>query len=453
MAHKLPLQLLETLQQSEGFDEAAFIAVHERSNTVTSVRINPSKINETQSALNIKSKVPWCKNGYYLEERPSFTFDPLLHAGAYYVQDASSMFLEQALQQTCDPNEPLTVLDLCAAPGGKSTHIQSLLNSDSVLISNEVIRNRVTILAENITKWGAVNTIVTNNDPADFTRLENMFDAAVVDAPCSGSGLFRKDTEAINEWSLENVRHCSMRQQRILTDVWPALKPGGVLIYSTCSYSTAENEMIADWLSETTNAESIPLTIHPDWGIVVSESSINKIAGYRFYPYKLDGEGFYLACFRKRGEEVNDDIKKIKYQADKKIIPIASKWLCDDHHFQFYQHKEQVFAMPEKTLQLFLQVQSKLNVRKAGFKVGDCARDEIIPDHALALTTVYNRKIETLDLAKEDAIQFLRRTDFSFNSLPKGWLMITYKSLPLGWIKSLGNRINNYYPKEWRIRN
>src|ERR1044071_5586576 len=193
-------------------------------------------------------KIPWTEYGHYLSQRPSFTFDPLFHAGCYYVQEASSMFLEQALKQTIDLSKPLRVLDLCAAPGGKSTHILSLISKDSLLVSNEVIRSRAKILKDNIVKWGYSNVVVTNNDPKDFQRLENHFDVIVVDAPCSGSGLFRREPEAIEEWSINNVQLCCQRQQRILADIIPALKGGGILIYSTCSYSPQEDEQIVQWM-------------------------------------------------------------------------------------------------------------------------------------------------------------------------------------------------------------
>ena len=451
--NKIPIELLDSLSGIPGFNKEAFEAVHHSGKQVTAIRINPfKKTSHKLFGFEIAGDVPWTKHGHYLSARPSFTFDPLFHGGAYYVQEASSMFLEQALQQTVDLDEPLMVLDLCAAPGGKSTHILSCLNSESVLVSNEVIRNRVNILAENITKWGAVNTIVTNNDPVDFSSFPAMFDVMVVDAPCSGSGLFRKDPGAISEWSLSNVQHCSMRQQRILADAWPALKPGGVLIYSTCSYSTSENERIADWLTETTAATSIPLQINPGWGIVETVSETHGNTGYRFYPYQLDGEGFYLACFRKPGVAEKLFSKAIKCQPDRKVVSIANHWLKEDHGLHFYQHKEQVFTMPSQTLQFFLFLQSKLNIRKAGIKLGDWARNEIIPDHALALSTVYQPAINALELDKQQAVQFLRRAAFTFEELPKGWLMVTHQALPLGWLKSLGSRINNYYPKDWRIR-
>src|SRR6187402_2422850 len=255
---QIPQALLNSLESANGFNEEAFIKVHESGEQITSIRTNPAK----QSEIKIqKSKIGWSDYGYYLETRPSFTFDPLFHAGSYYVQEASSMFLEQALKQTVDLSRSLKVLDLCAAPGGKSTHLLSLISKESLLVSNEVIRARANILTDNIVKWGCSNVIVTNNDPRDFQRLENYFDVIVVDAPCSGSGLFRRDPEAIDEWSEQNVALCSQRQQRILADVLPALKNGGVLIYSTCSYSKEEDELICKWLRDELSIENCQLSI------------------------------------------------------------------------------------------------------------------------------------------------------------------------------------------------
>ena len=205
----LPTLLLQSLKNVEGFIEKDFVAVHESGEQITSIRINPAKAFDPYEHFTIQDKVPWCTNGFYLNERPSFTIDPLFHAGAYYVQEASSMFLEEVIRQTCDLTKPLRVLDLCAAPGGKSTLLQSIISEESLLVSNEVIKARVNILTENITKWGAANVVVTNNDAKDFQRLKNFFDVIVVDAPCSGSGLFRKDNSAVNEWSENSVVMCS----------------------------------------------------------------------------------------------------------------------------------------------------------------------------------------------------------------------------------------------------
>ena len=238
-----------------GFDANAFIGVHQSNEQVTSIRYNPKKITaeivathnfpktitSTEEVINYieRTPVPWCDTGRYLSQRPSFTLDPVFHAGAYYVQEASSMFLDYAIKFLYkDADAPNHVLDLCAAPGGKSTLLAAAL-PQSFIVSNEVIKNRVTILAENMSKWGSSNVAVTHNDPANFKKLPGFFDLMVVDAPCSGSGLFRKDPDAIDEWSEANVAHCSMRQQRILTDALPSLNNNGVLIYSTCSYSVA----------------------------------------------------------------------------------------------------------------------------------------------------------------------------------------------------------------------
>src|SRR5260221_5910839 len=272
-----------------------FRSAHERPSP-TSIRINPLKSNSKEL-----EKIPWTDLGYYLDQRPSFTFDPLFHAGAYYVQEASSMFLEQALKQTVDLSQPICVLDLCAAPGGKSTHLLSLMSRESLLVSNETIRSRATILAENIQKWGSNNVVVTNNDPEDFGKLEGFFDAIVVDAPCSGEGLFRKDPNAVNEWSEEHIELCVVRQQRIINQVWPSLKKNGVLIYCTCTYNEKENEKNIHWLVEEKKVESVKLKVESEWG--VEEVKTKNTYGYRFLPHQVKGEGFFIAVVRKTEEQ------------------------------------------------------------------------------------------------------------------------------------------------------
>ena len=310
--NSLPPELLQSLQNIKGFNEEAFKAVHQSGAQITSVRLNPKKIGNRQLAIcNTQSeRVPWNENGYYLKERPSFTLDPLFHAGAYYVQEASSMFLEEVLKQSVDVTQPLKVLDLCAAPGGKSTLIQSIISAESLLVSNEVIKTRVNILSENITKWGAANVIVTNNDPSDFKRLPDYFDVIVADAPCSCSGLFRKDPNAINEWSENNVALCAQRQQRILADILPSLKEDGVLIYSTCSYSQPEDEEIAEWLIADCHLSSINLHLNKEWNIIETQSAEKNAFGYRFYPDKVKGEGFFIAAFKKpAGDSIINEVK------------------------------------------------------------------------------------------------------------------------------------------------
>ncbi len=452
----LPDSLIQSLQNCNGFDEPAFKQVHESGQQIVSVRINPDKFDIQHCAFNIDGAVPWSSNGYYLKERPSFTLDPLFHAGAYYVQEASSMFLEQAIRQSCNLTQPLHVLDLCAAPGGKSTLIQSVISADSLLVSNEIIKTRASILAENMSKWGSANVVVTNNEPGHFKRLPHFFDLIVVDAPCSGSGLFRKDPEAINEWSLNNVELCSQRQQRILADVMDSLKPGGILIYSTCSYSTEEDENIADWILQQFEMSSLQISIEKDWGIVETISNQNKSFGYRFYPDQVKGEGFFIAVFKK--EESVSASKEIKQKNKPTLLSgaekeLVNKYVKDPEKYAFIKWQNEVLAFPATLLPSILLLQSALYFKKAGVKIGTIIRNELIPHHEWALSTLSSNSLQKVEVDQETALQYLRRKDIEVNSNMNGWAVICYSGLSLGLIKILPGRINNYYPKEWRILN
>ena len=440
---QLPENFIKSLRGTNGFNEDAFVRVHESDERVTSIRVNHFKKSEI---VNLKSKIPWSEYGYYLESRPSFTFDPLFHAGCYYVQEASSMFLEQALKQMVDLSQSLKVLDLCAAPGGKSTHLLSLISKESLLVSNEVIRSRANILNDNISKWGCSNVIVTNNDPRDFQKLKNYFDVIVVDAPCSGSGLFRRDPGAIEEWSEQNVALCSQRQQRILADVFPSLKNGGVLIYSTCSYSKEEDEEICEWLMNELKVEGSKLKVEEKWNVVQSDN------GYRFWPDKMKGEGFFIACFKK-GEGDNEDIYLPKAKPDKfsnQEMDILNRSINTDQ-LSFLRHGEIIYAVPEKLLSDISFLSSKLRVVNQGTKLGEIIKDKLIPDHALALSNIIHNGTQKVELDREQAILYLKKKELNLETSKKGWSLVTFDGHPLGWVNILSNRINNYYPKELRI--
>jgi len=451
----IPVELLDALQQVTGFDEKSFMEVHDRGEQITSIRYNPLKQTAHGQRPTSDFRVPWSTHGYYLPERPSFTFDPSFHAGLYYVQEASSMFLEQALQQTVDLSQPLRILDLCAAPGGKSTLIQSVISENSLLVSNEVIKSRASVLEENLTKWGGANTIVTNNDPSIFGRLENYFDVIIIDAPCSGSGLFRRDPKAVNEWSEGNVQLCSQRQQRILADVYPALKQGGILIYSTCSYSEEEDECIADWMIEKFNVESLRLKVDEEWNIVETESEMHNSFGYRFFPDKLKGEGLFITCFRKRdgGQYDFRQPKKMKLEKiSRKEEAVINPWINKNASIQLWRLGDLIFAFPvQLEKELLTLVSSDLYIRKAGVAIGSMARQELIPDHALAVSALVSPDLFTISLKKEEALQYLRKEEVKTLSPHRGWALVQYEGMNLGWIKILANRSNNYYPKEWRI--
>lgn len=455
----LPKALIESLKNVQGFDQEAFEEAHTNGEQVTSIRINPNKITITgsdaltgniQTGWNGGARVPWSSFGFYLDQRPSFTFDPLFHAGCYYVQDASSMFLEHAMRETTDLSVPLKVLDLCAAPGGKSTHLQSILSPDSLLVSNEVIKNRAGILKQNIYKWGSDNVIVTSNDPSHFKKLAGFFDVVVVDAPCSGSGLFRKDKDAINEWSPDNVQLCSGRQKRIVSDALEALREGGVLIYATCSYSEDEDEYIADWLVDEWSLENIKINTPPHWGIVETLSTKAKAYGYRFFPDKVKGEGFYLAAFKKSSE-----VGYMKYKATRperatpKDISIVSPWLLDKEVSLLKEYF--IYALPSPLLEDYAFIKAALNIQYAGVAVGEIMKDRLVPDHALALSSLMSPDILMNEVSYSDAIHYLQRADFGLQPVQKGWQIISFTNHNLGWVNALQNRINNYYPKELRI--
>ena len=440
---QLPENFIKSLRGINGFNEDAFVKVHESEERVTSIRVNQFKKSEI---ANLKSKIPWTEYGYYLESRPSFTFDPLFHAGCYYVQEASSMFLEQALKQIVDLSQPLKVLDLCAAPGGKSTHLLSLISNESLLVSNEVIRSRANILTDNISKWGCSNVIVTNNDPRDFQKLENYFDVIIIDAPCSGSGLFRRDPQAIEEWSEQNVTLCSQRQQRILADVLPALKNGGVLIYSTCSYSQQEDEQIVEWLEKELIINNEELIISPAWNIVQSGG------GYRFWPDKVKGEGFFMACFRKHeGNDEETYLPKVKSEKfSNQEIEILDKNV-NTEGLSFLRNENMIYAVPEKLLADIKFLSSKLRVVNCGTKVGEIIKDKLVADHALALSNIISDDLQRIELEREQAIQYLKKKDLVLQTIRKGWNLVAFQGHALGWVNILPNRINNYYPKELRI--
>jgi 16S rRNA C967 or C1407 C5-methylase (RsmB/RsmF family) len=268
--HRFPDNFLQLLSAENGFNKESFIQAHQIDDAPTSIRLNPFK----PSAAKTGEQVPWSADGFYLNARPSFTFDPLFHAGCYYVQEASSMFIDHIFKHIrLNTDDNIKVLDLCAAPGGKSTLLNSAINADDLLVANEIIKTRVPVLTDNLSRWGQANVIVSNNDPKDIGRLKSFFDVILVDAPCSGSGMFRKDPQAMNEWSENNVELCHQRQERILADILPALKEDGYLIYSTCSYSHQENEDILDWLCLEFDLESVRIPIYKEWGIVETQSA------------------------------------------------------------------------------------------------------------------------------------------------------------------------------------
>lgn len=430
------------------------------SSPVVSVRFNPKKsVEGIEKRFPISDAVPWCKNGYYLESRPSFTFDPLLHAGAYYVQEASSMFIDEVVRQLlCTP---VLMLDMCAAPGGKSTALRSALQEGSLLVCNEPIRPRAHILMENLQKWGHPDVVVTNDTPTSFRRSGIQFDVILTDVPCSGEGMFRKDVKAIEEWSIQNVLHCQQLQREIISNAWACLRPGGLLIYSTCTMNTRENEENIAWMMRELDAMPIEVSLSDNWGIKGSLLPSLSVPVYRFIPGIVRGEGLFMAVLRKDGERAsflndspdkkNRKNKKSAVQTHRKTLPVT-EWLSNSDLYAFIEQGENVRAIPKKWLHIYEKLKN-LRLLNAGVEVATIRGRDYVPCHALALSSSLRRDIfEEYAVSYDEAICYLRREAITLPStINNGFALITYQGIPLGFVKHLGTRSNNLYPQEWKI--
>jgi 16S rRNA C967 or C1407 C5-methylase (RsmB/RsmF family)/NOL1/NOP2/fmu family ribosome biogenesis protein len=416
-----------------------------------SIRFNPFKESNSRQG----NPVPWCTNGIYLDQRPSFTLDPFLHAGSYYVQEASSMFLDHILRQLLPEREKWRVLDLCAAPGGKSTLTSALLPNGSLLVSNEIIANRASVLRENIQKWGIPNTIVTSLDPVVIgEKVADFFDMIIIDAPCSGEGLIRKDHGALDEWSVGNVHKCDVRQKKILSDIWSSLKPGGILIYSTCTYNKSENEDQLEFLATEMRARNIEIDVPSEWNIV--QTTTSELTGFRFFPHRIKGEGFFVSVIRKpeghfRELHINNKLPLLERASVKDKSPMID--LLDDNYSAIITKKENDYYFIHEDLFNDVQVLSqRIPLLHQGNPLATVKGKDVIPDPALALSLALNRKkYPGINLDLRNALLFLKKEQITCDA-NDGWNLISYKDRPLGWLKQMGNRSNNYYPKEWKIR-
>ena len=443
----LPVDFIESMHQQLGAEANQLIRALEME-PVTSIRLN-TKLDVLTFDCDT-DEVPWHIDGYYLSERPQFTLDPLFHAGCYYVQEASSMFIQQALEQYLDTSS--IVLDLCAAPGGKSTLISEFLGRDGLLLSNEVVRQRVFILSENIQKWGNGNTVVTHNTPAEFgEKCKHLFDCILVDAPCSGEGMFRKDEQARNEWSLRAVKQCAERQRSILMDVWDALKPGGILLYSTCTFNEEENEKNMEWAAETLGADVLPIDYELDWGIV------EGTYGYHFYPHKTKGEGFYICALRKFAEPLDQakikTPKKETQMQHPEYLPVMRSWLQHPDDWAIRYSDRFATAYPMKFKEIIDWFATQLTCISTGFGLGEERGRGIAPQHSLSMTKDFRKEaFPNVPLTREQALAYLRTEALTLANVPLGLVLLTYEDVPLGFAKNVGNRLNNLYPNEWRIR-
>lgn len=445
----LPVGFLNFISK---YEQLASLAQSLLTEPEVSVRFNrrkllPDSSSEVVNAALSGSVVPWCADGFYLSDRPKFTFDPALHQGVYYVQDASSMAISAVLRQIAPA--PVRFLDACAAPGGKTTAAISALSDSSLIVANEYDYKRAEILAENIAKWGNDNVVVTRGDTAKFLKLKNFFDIVAVDAPCSGEGMMRKEVKASQQWSEGLVADCAALQRQIISNVWSAIRPGGYLIYSTCTFNTSENEDNVRWILDNFDAESVRIDLLDNILEIVKGIDIDAHC-YRFIPGRVRGEGLFLAVIRKSGDATAAPVKKLR----SKPLPILknlSDWLTVPA--ELLLTNDNVYALPEPLAPEMSYLASVLDTLSVGLWMATIKGRDIIPTHNLALSNSLARDaFPNYDVSKADAIKFLQRDNISLTDFTqKGYVLLVYDGLPLGFVKNLGNRSNNLLPKNWRI--
>jgi 16S rRNA C967 or C1407 C5-methylase (RsmB/RsmF family)/NOL1/NOP2/fmu family ribosome biogenesis protein len=424
-----------------------------------SVRLNPYK--KYDFAKEGLKPVPWNSFGYFLETRPSFTFDPMFHAGAYYVQDSSAMFVGEVFRKVLRRvacGNIIKVLDLCASPGGKTTDLAASLRqkygNDFLLVSNEVIRQRASVLADNVAIWGDPNVVVTSADPKVFSSMSGFFDIILADVPCSGEGMFRKDPDSVSEWSPDVVHACALRQKRIVADVWPALADGGVLIYSTCTFNKYENDDNVLWLSDKFGAEVISGTLFDSLpsGVFATD------CGFMLLPGFVNGEGQYCSASVKSSMPLSYAGRSglsTKKKKKRKVLDLMTSSVIStyfDYGMEIYRKGDYVVAMPS-SVAVFEEDLDVLNPLTEGLAVGWFKRNDFIPsaDLALSIATLENI-FPSVELDLKQSLAFLHKDAIVVPDSPKGYVMVKYNGVPLGFVKNLGSRCNNLHPVSRRIK-
>ena len=442
------------LEEAIGSDDALVAFSAFDSPASVAVRRNPFK----DGICPEGRQVPWCSHGRILPERPQFTLDPHFHAGAYYVQDSSSMFVGHAFRHILKDlrvpsGRPFRVLDLCAAPGGKTTDLAASLREafgDAfILVANEVMKARAGVLADNVALWGDPNVVVTSDDPSAFAGLPGFFDVILADVPCSGEGMFRKDEEAQKQWSEDNVALCEARQRRIIADVWPSLARDGVLIYSTCTFNRYENDGNVRWTADELGAEPL----FRDDVLVPGNGVIKTELGYSLVPGHVEGEGQYCSALRKKSDVEWREIKARGMRPSKaSAVPKGLK-VPVDRDVTVRMKGETVTAVPAVISADLAVLEPQLHVIAAGCAVGVMKAGTLVPDADLALSIMLDKDAySSAEVDQKTALAYLHRDAIMLPDSPKGFVLVRYEGLPLGFVKNLGNRCNNLHPQSRRIR-
>ena len=450
----LPQQFVENMRHQLGDSSAEALFEALESSSPISVRLNPYKWHGEEYG----TAVPWCEWGRYLDTRPQFTTEIPFVAGAYYVQEAGSQFIAHILKT--EGIEAGKIIDMCAAPGGKTTLYSAIVGDRGLVLANEYVRNRANVLADNVRKWGLGNVVVTNNDPQHIAAFEQWADVVAVDAPCSGEGMFRKDEVARSEWTAQSVDMCAARQMDILRQAWKSLKAGGLLIYSTCTFNTTEDEGILEQMTSEWGEEIEPSTeiaVSDNWGVECIK--VGDFQGFRFFPHRVKSEGFFVAVARKRTDVGGRSVvpkprKKIMIDASREAIKELSRWVVNPDTLRFAVVTESYYAYPLEYFETIRSLANNLTVIYSGVEMGQIFKGKLKPEWSLSQSVWYNRDVvPSVELGREEALDYLRKKDVSAGVFVEGINLVSSDGYALGFVKRVGNRVNNGYPNSLKINN
>ncbi len=449
----LPQPFVERVIDDLGEEQASALFEALATESPTSIRVNPFKVKAPLS----ERRVGWSRYGFYLAERPSFTLDSDFHAGAYYVQEASSQFVSHILSQR--NIEGLRVLDMCAAPGGKTTLYSTLVGLEGLVVANEINRSRASVLADNVRKWGLGNVVVCNNRPEHISQFESWFDVVAVDAPCSGEGMFRKMDGAVEEWSPSNVLMCAERQIEILESAWESLKPNGVLIYSTCTFNRNENEGVLERFVANHDDELAPyepVECDESWGVLQGE--VGPFQTFRFFPHLVEGEGLFVSVAIKSYDASGrmrqpKSRKKIFSTLDRQSLSELSAWVEQPELMTFLNVADTaIYGYYRAQVDAIKLLAESLTTIYSGVAMGQIFKGRLKPDAALALFGAINREqVNVVELDNVNILLYLRKQEVEAELFVEGINLVTARGYAVGFVKRIGGRVNNLYPNSLRI--
>ena len=451
----LPVAFTERMRKQLGAEEAERLFAALDGVSPVAVRLNPAKCGD-EGVWNDGEAIAWSRNGRKLKERPSFTLDTAFHAGAYYVQEAASQFIDYILAS--EDLQGKRVLDMCSAPGGKTTIYSTAVGEDGLVVANEYVRARANVLADNVRKWGMGNVLVTNNAPEHISPFEGWFDLVAVDAPCSGEGMFRKEEVARQDWSEDAVRMCAQRQLSIVREAWQTLKNGGLFIYSTCTFKEDEDEGVLHTYIEGMGdvfESSQRVDIKEQWGIVRGE--VGAFQTFRFFPHNTDSEGLFVAVARKAEpttQRTPKARKKVMQEVDKSSRKELSRWLKASEQHTFAMVADTIYAYRTEQFKAVQALSEGLTAIYSGVAMGQIFKGKLKPDWALSQYVGLDRKsVAVEELDEERALDYLRKKDIAVGDMAEGMNLVTHKDRALGFVKRIGARCNNLYPNSLKIMN